>query len=532
MFNLFDQLSVSYSRDIKVQDQADSKEKIGNFCLGILRLGMGNTRLVENFCDDNYSILGAIVSSQKNTYHIALRVAAIVLFIIAYRIMIPLSLIGFIATKCSNSYQKVSDSYAKKKQYHLPTDLFLKSCHILDKQSTDGIPRAQGGKTQVFLPVDVAEVVLKNSGECSGRMRLGQMLWIRSILDSQNSSNLIIPKASQHGYFLIEERLPIKVDSYHNMQLYISNPKLFDDAVREMTRLFSKVYLGDLLTYQLIPLGHIEGVEDFVRYDNLPLYISEKNGEKKGKIGLIDLEHIKEGVNSESLTTLARIFPYHLDIIKEEAQKLNMTIDDKSLDSSVEKGKKYLQVGYIDHLEWLKKKDLLAEKNLHSFEISSERMTMITSVVEKELLEFHEGKNALSKKRPSYVENPAPGLLKENPKDLAKELAPSISELIIKNIQTQIEIKRKEDLSKTGKSLTESDIISLRSPVLDRCELGQNVKKLMESKVKSKMGPFELSDMVEQLISVITQELVKGGELFYFDPAYYTQGHNHCWIRY
>ena len=83
--------------------------------------------------------------------------------------------------------------------------------------------------------------------------------------------------------------------------------------------MFSKSFLCDLVSHHNIPLGMIEGVGDFVRYDNLPLYVITKNGKKEGRIGLIDLEHFKNKPNEKGLETLARIFPYHLEIIKEEA---------------------------------------------------------------------------------------------------------------------------------------------------------------------------------------------------------------------
>lgn len=155
------------------------------------------------------------------------------------------------------------------------------------------IPQAQGGSTRVYLPKEMPEVVLKSSGRTEAIKRFHQMQEVRSILDSQNSSHLIIPKVNLCQEFLIEQRLPINADSYYNMGLYLSQPELFDEAVRELTRLFSRIYLSDLVNWQINPLRNIEGVEDFVRYDNLPMYVIEENGKKKGKIGLIDLEHTR-----------------------------------------------------------------------------------------------------------------------------------------------------------------------------------------------------------------------------------------------
>ena len=38
----------------------------------------------------------------------------------------------------------------------------------------------------------------------------------------------------------------------------------------------------------------MDGVDDMIRYDNLPLYIEEQKDKKVGKIGLIDLERIED----------------------------------------------------------------------------------------------------------------------------------------------------------------------------------------------------------------------------------------------
>lgn len=39
-------------------------------------------------------------------------------------------------------------------------------------------------------------------------------------------------------------------------------------------------------------------------------------------------------------------------------------------------------------------------------------------------------------------------------------------------------------------------------------------------------------DVSEQLTHAVLEELVRGGELYSYDPAYYTGGHNLCWIRF
>ena len=205
----------------------------------------------------------------------------------------------------------------------LSSDLYPKynaECVTATGPDSDLIPQAPEGKTRVYLPKAMPEVVLKKSGREKAIERFHQMQEVRSILEAQRSSHLIIPKANLCQEFLVEERLPINADDFHNMGLYLSHPELFDEAVREMVRLFSKIYLSDLLGGKHDFLGRIEGVGEGVRYDNLPLFIEEENGKRVGKIGLIDLESLNNEPSYRGLATLARIFLHDLSIIKEEAR--------------------------------------------------------------------------------------------------------------------------------------------------------------------------------------------------------------------
>jgi hypothetical protein len=306
-----------------------------------------------------------------------------------------------------------------------------------------------------------------------------------------------------------------------------------------LTRLFSRVYLTDLVGYQDHPLGHIAGVGDFVRYDNLPMYVVEENGKKEGKIGLIDLEHMQEGSNSQGLETLVKIFPLHLDVIKNEASKLKMKVNKDSLDASAEKGRKYLQAGFIDHLKWLKQKGVSTKISPQPFQVSSQRVEEMTSLLEKELLKLNQGVNDIFVRK-RYQHKPQKNFFTENPEEIAKELAASITPLIISNIKAQIEKSQNEQLSKIQtKDMTESQLVSLRSPIITRPKLHKGVANLISKnkKIKFEKNDFltklrDAGDIAEQLTYVIMEELVKGGEIFYFDPAYYTGGHNVCWIRY
>lgn len=379
---------------------------------------------------------------------------------------------------------------------------------------SEAIPQADAGKTKVFLPLEMPHLVLKYSRD-QVASRLDLTTHMRARLNRLQCPDLVVPRAFARGDFLVEERLPITTDSYANMAIYLSNIRLFDAPVRQMTRLFSEVYLSDLLVSSSSnPLGHIEGVNNYVRYDNLPLYVVDN----KAKFGLIDLEHIQyRKDHPEALPTLARIFPLHLDIIKDEAQKLGMKIDHEVLNKASEKGKKYLQFGYTDHLEWIKKKSEIIE-------ISEERMKAISKVVEQELLKLDRGENEIAN-RIGYKLNVGKDFL-VNPEEAAKELAPVVAQKIIESL--------KREISATEKV---SDLVSFRSPRLERPKLYKDALEVMRKNEKvlyNNMGGiyFERGYAGDQLAFVVLQELQKGGEIFYHDPAHYTGGRELCWVRY
>lgn len=421
---------------------------------------------------------------------------------------------------------------------HLPTGLYphySAQCKKANGPNAHLIPKAQSGKTIVYLPSEMSGVVLKDSGRKDAVKRFHQMQEVRAILRSQNSSHLVVPRANLCDSFLVEERLPLEGDTYHNMKIYISQPELFDEAVREMTRLFSKVYIGDLVSWQRHPLGHIADVGDFVRYDNLPLYIVEENGTKKGKIGLIDLEHLKSQPKISGLQDLARIFPYHADLIQEEAKKLRLTISDGWLSGEEEAGKKFLQVGFIDHLAHINRKNISPSNRFsQTFDVSPERIQELAALVEKELLKLNQGINNLVIRR-GLDGKAAKNFLGDSPEDAAKRLAPEIASLMISSIQKKLEShvekwqKRQSDVIQL-ENVTDSQLVSFRSPVIPNRDLYKKVQSIIRKETPL-VWP-DIDTVPNQLLCAILEELVKGGEIFYFDPMDYICALDKSWIRY
>lgn len=420
----------------------------------------------------------------------------------------------------------------------LPRNLFpayRSQCHTASEPNSK-MKKALAGNTPVYLPQDMPGVVLKNSGKWSAIKRFHEMQLVRGILESQRSSHLVIPKARLCKDFLVEERLPINIANFHNMDLYINNPQLFDEPVREMTRLFSRGYLSDLLQYRPSPLGRIPGSLGIVRYDNIPFYLVEKSGKQEARIGLIDLEHfgLKKAGDPKDLWDLVRVFPYHLNIIQEEAQKLNYKITaDLKLEHAATEGRQFLKGGYIDHLEWLRKKNL-SKMIPTALQITPSRVSDLINLVEKTLLELDQEMSKywdLRQWDPEFIKKP---VFNENSKEILKKIAPQILNLMIANLNSAIGKWHTMNES-SEKHLAESQVVHLRSPIIERSQIFEGVVELMTKNLNTDLArrcEHAQEAIGEIFLSVIFNELKNGGELFYFDPAYYTNFQGICWVRY
>ncbi len=582
---------INFNR-VDLSNNSDHEEKIGNVGLGLLHIGFGRTVTINKISNDDMAFI-------KKSYPIPVKVAAVALFILAFPITVPLAVMGCIGMAFSKSYSEVFNLYNQIKQKsamlgkksnapdaelvrstavkktksgkkilplshsNTPEDKAATSIQkhfrgylarrpflsnhlypqyrvLCDQAERAGhrclMPNAGNGRTTVFLPQQMPGVVLKQSGRKEAIERFHQMQEARSVLYSQKSSHLIIPEANLCQNFLVEKRLPVNVDSYANMQIYLSDPKLFDEPVRELTRLFSTVDIGDLIaTSKRSPLRYISG--NNVRYDNLPLYVVEKNGKMEGKIGLIDLEYFKNSPSADGLETVVRIFPLHLDIIKEEATKLKMEFDEGRLETAAEKGKKYLEVGFASHLKWLKQKGIDTNHlSSQPFQVSPQREKELITVIEKELLKLNQGVNHFRSRWNGNSNTIAKNFFIENPEATAKELAATILPLMIGRIKTRIERHQNEQLTKfLDKKMTEAQLISSRSFEIERIKLCRDVLKethVAYEKLKvNEISIEEKRDLSDQLLYVVLENLVKGGEIFYFDPGY-SSSNRECWIRF
>lgn len=544
--------SLIYFYRIDNQERAaDLGEKIGNFGLGLLRIGFGRTIVVERMSDS----LGGITFSEKR-YSTCQRLSALVLFFLALPATILLACIGVIAISCSTSQRQMFQFYndpnlfpqkkekldLKNKEVaatfiqkhargyfarkpHLPNHLYSQYKSLCAEENETKrivMPRATNGVTKVFLPKELPIVALKASGRAIAIKRFHQMQEVRSVLKQQKSSCLIIPKANLCKNFLVEERLPVDGDIFYNAELYLSNPKLFDKAVCEFTRLFSKIHISDLVESNRHPLAHIPGAEGIVRYDNLPLYIVTKDGQQEGRLGLIDLERFvkknESTLDSEELAKLVRIFPYHKEVILEEALKLNVKIDMDLLNRAEMIGKNYLQAVFTDHLQWLKEKEISTKNSSVDFlgDDSIDKQRIVADIQDFFL---------------HYIFQ---NLSQEDSREALK-LAKEMTDLILVNVRAEIKLHQQRILQrKNSQSITsDSELVGFRSAVLYRKNLYRGTDFYLKPYVYRLLEQGKTDVEIAEIVTCrIMKTLKETGSLFSFDPGYYGGPDQYCWIRY
>ncbi len=589
-----------FDRMGSLEGSADLGEKIGNFGLGLLRVGFGRAIVVETVSDR----LGKLTFSEKR-HSTCARLSALVLFFLALPVTILLTCIGYIASACSKSHHQMFNSYktmeasveedaqklieitsenelkvdsiqkrvsvGKKiplrqkrqavdlknpeefatfiqriirghfvRKSHLPNHLFSQYndlCAEKNEVQRTLMPRGENGYTKVFLPEEMPYVALKASGRVKAVKRFHQMQEVRAVLKEQKSACLAIPRANLCRNFLVEQRLPVNGDIFYNIELYLLNHKLFDKAVGEFTRLFSKIHIRDLVEPNTHPLAHIPDVEGIVRYDNLPFYIVNENGKQEGRLGLIDLEAInvkgERALDSNELAKLVRIFPYHKEVIIEEALKLNVKIDMDLLNASQIKGKKYLWAVFVDHMQWLKEKKISTKNSSSDFlgAGSIDKQLIITEIERFFLHEVFQNPPKEMLKDFTFGNVRLKKLMEETP--IAHELAVNMTNLILENLRAQIKLHQQRELEKSEAITSDSQLVRFRSPVLNRATLYRNTLHLL-APIQHSLSKQKVTDVIAAEIVTwrIMSILKKTGKIFNFDPGLYGGDDQCCWIRY
>ena len=416
---------------------------------------------------------------------------------------------------------------------------------LCDEDMVKDMPRAEGGITgPVYLPESFPQIVLKDRSEKSVQSILEKKQQAREALNQLQCSHLIIPEAIGCKLFLVEERLPINIDIYHNLQRYLSETKLFDEPVREIVRLSSKFRIVDILTSSpcRFKFRDIDGVSLYPKYDNLPLYTVEEDGLKQGRIGLIDLKTFHPTNNSgDSIPSLARVFPLHEDIIREEADLLGIQYDENKLSTALAQANKCLKFVYSDHADWLKLKGVTSDYGNWSFDISPKSLDDLNAVLQQELLLMNQGEKVVFER--NIIRNPNGKFLTGDVTSAAKTLSSSITPIIISNLKSaMVEYVTQNTVGKAINELTEDQMIFLRSPAGKMSRYYEGVEDFLTSSPYFCASTCEWNDLpsiAEQLVHSAFSHLVNCKELLYYTQnvfggteAVLAPSSKFCWLGY
>jgi len=286
-----------------------------------------------------------------------------------------------------------------------------------------GISRASRGRAAVFLPLNLPNIVIKDVhqgaanwgvklvdyvtvSKCdmlstrfglSLKKRVVCKIQLQKCIQDMGSSSLVVPKTLcevSHGRFLLEEKLDISSNMFHNYHLYHNNRDAFNNAVCDMVTLFSKNYFCDLIREDKYSFWCKTNVSNeffsHVLYDNIPLYMERNSAQvNEGRIGLIDTEDFYydcgESIPGDKLALLARIFPLHIDLIKSQGELLGMCYNEEQLKIISDKSLAHFKYLYTDHADWLKQKNQSHKKYIEKFKVGIKTRMDLASYIKTKI---------------------------------------------------------------------------------------------------------------------------------------------------
>ena len=413
----------------------------------------------------------------------------------------------------------------EEKRNLLSTDLFEKAKPYMDDLNELKKLHKTCGRTSVYLHDDF---VIKNSGHPNNQERFNKMRQARKIVDKNKYSCLEIPTACTYGNFLVENRLPIMnvgIDRKVQIGFYLDHIEQFNTAVEEFTGFLCQSTLGDIVG------GLNDGYESLCeeqnvgRYENVAMYMEEKDGVMHGKIGLIDLEDFKPQLTRSIYSTCKDavcLFPHHLEIIINEAKKFDSNVESwrKELESLRDKQLQYFKVAYQDHLDFVKMKNLDLTDPFKSIEISIDREEQIKGIIEQIMREDnqHEFQDFLGEKVEDTVKKFKETAFPEILKKLLKFLNKPLKETCYQDGYT-IRYRQKD----ASEITSYSKLISTRTLEYGRSDF---TYKSLKSSMEKDLGMlafqniYRKDEFVDKVIDTFFRELVKGKEIAYYNPNF------------
>lgn len=419
------------------------------------------------------------------------------------------------------------------------TYIYKRYCEQLEDIETKELSeRVLHGSIPTIIPKEYPEIIIKQAGnKCIFRKE--QMKKVYDFIREKKVFSLVVPKAisfkNKIGNFLVEERLPINNSCYKNIDLYLSNLKLFDPVVKDMILFYQKYQLGDLVISTSLAdrmqKTCLKGqVSKVVRWDNIPILISTKNGKNIAQLALIDLEELEENPDTEkSLCDLVSIFPHHYDLIISEAKRLKLQIDEESLKESKDEGLKYFKIIYEDHRDYINKKHSRKDKCFYhnddcNLAFGKNVFHELEPFIEKELKNLNRGINETYTRRDIKNYLPKKSFLKGINKSKCRNL---IAKRIIGCMLATLTLNMKDALNNREIDVSYSDLsepekIQIRRCIFKKSKMNEHLKILITEYIKKeKINSDDLKTTIdltaEQLMHTVFNKLVDIGELFFYD---------------
>jgi len=327
---------------------------------------------------------------------------------------------------------------------------------------------------------------------------------------------LFIPKARVCGEFLLEERLPITAIGYkQQLGEYLSHLDDYTDAIKEFAGFLCQSTLTDITGNTKDPYNSLSRVP-MGRYDNVMLF--------EGKLGLVDLETFAlrelDNYNGQCLTAckqLTRLFPYHLEEIIDAVSAFDdqVIIYQKQLEEEKLGALKRIKIAYEDHLEFIENKQITLDNFSDLFIVDDQRRREIETLV-------------LSKMSQRVKKEP---FFKSNPEEVLKLYGASIStffqaaHIIISDALAHNIGNLDAEITSIPKLL---DVRTLRFKMGDK--IFSRFEDSIEDDIEAMgLDHWEAYDLECLTLKWIFQELVRGGEIAYYNPKFGYGGHaTHC----
>ncbi|MDP1608338.1 MAG: hypothetical protein Q8L98_03375 [Chlamydiales bacterium] len=420
----------------------------------------------------------------------------------------------------------------------LPFSLFEQATSLMAAVDVRSFPRASNGRTPVYFPDSLPDIIFKESGHPQNKIRLKKMIQARRLCQENGYQLLKIPTARISGNFLIEERLPIErvLDQKTQIGLYIEHQECFTEAAIELTSFLCQAKVPDLSGQTKDPWQSLCNTS-IPRHDNAVIYLDK---EGQGHIGLIDLEDFQQMPNTfNACMQCIRFFPYHFEEILSTAKNFDPKIERhiKTFEKEQRLVLDYFEkvygahrafaesnnIGPEDPLQQLstlapEEKNTAAASMMEILDSCLQDLPVIKSFEDIRLIKF------LASTSPEQQEAfglrlPTPDTDFTIPTEALEEIFPELCDMSLELINEQLQIKGQDAELPTSYP----QVLSIRTVVFnEKNQLYISLKENFSSKLDS--IHFDNESQKEHLLTLAIEAslttLQKIGKIAYYNPIF------------